>query len=253
MRTTFTSIAVARTRTSILLIFVNLAASGLGAAAIFTPSASVTNPPTLFLAPPPPPNQPGFELRAWLQPNADDPFNDADLWLTINSNLVLSSYSQILDPGAAWYSVTNGTALNSAFRSTATPFANNFGSLSSGQIPLAVGQDFYLGFYVQILGPHDLYGWAHLQLTSPSSLILLGSATENGGLGIIAGTTTAVPEPSALCLTALAVVLLLSCFKACRLFPTVAFTPLSIQESAVPVLGNRRASPKLDRATQDTD
>jgi len=217
MRTTFTSLAVARTCTSILLIFINLlAVSGLSAAAVFTPSVSVTNSVTPGLAPPPPNSQPGFEIRAWLQPNVDDPFNDADLWLTINSNLVLSSYSMLLDPGASWYSVTNGTVLSSAFRSTATPFANNFGSLSSGQIPLAVGQDFYLGFYIQILGPHDLYGWAHLQLTSPSSLTLLGSATENGGSGIIAGTITAIPEPSALCLTALAVVLLLSCFKVCR-------------------------------------
>jgi hypothetical protein len=212
------STTVTRTSVCILCVFINLAVSSFSAAAVFTPSVSVSNSPYF----PPPNNQPGFEIRAWLQPNVDDLFNDADLWVTITSNLVLSPYSQILDPGASWYSVTNGTVLNPAFRSAATPFANNFGSLSSDQIPLAVGQDFYLGFYVQIpdIGLHDLYGWAHFQLANPSSLTLLGSATENGGLGIIVGTPAAVPEPSALWLATLAVVLLTLFSRTSRLSPT---------------------------------
>ena len=204
--------AILRTVICLTCLALSTIISPIGTAAVFTPSVSETNHYTPGIGVPPPNNQPGFEIRTWLQPNTDDIWNEAELWLTVDSNLVLSPYSQILDPGANWYNVSYGTPLNSAFCSTTTPFAGLIGTYSTNRIPLSVGQDFYLGFWIRDYGT-NLYGWAHLELTSPSTLALLGSATENSGAGIIAGTTTAIPEPSSLCLIAAALALLLPALR----------------------------------------
>ena len=211
--------AISITRSRILRILVcitcvsiNLATPRISAANVYSPSVVLSN----YFAPvdpPPPNNQTGYQIRAREQPtDPGSPFGPgvSSVWVAIDANLVLSPYTQILDPGTIWYSVTNGTVLNPAFRSTATPFASNFNN-TVGQIQLAVGQDFYLGFWIQDVT--DRYGWAHLKLTSSTTLSLLGSAAEDSGSGIIVGTTTVVPEPSSFCLTALALVSALSCWR----------------------------------------
>jgi hypothetical protein len=81
---------------------------------------------------------------------------------------------------------------------------------------LAVGQSFLLGFWLDangngMPGLGDRFGWASFTY-NPSGISLNSSAIESTRTGIIAGTTTAVPEPSTprLIFLALAVVLSIS-------------------------------------------
>ena len=46
----------------------------------------------------------------------------------------------------------------------------------------------------------DRFGWARLKYTTADGLTLVDSAIAENGFGIIAGTTTIVPEPSTICL-----------------------------------------------------
>lgn len=82
--------------------------------------------------------------------------------------------------------------------------------------PVTVGPtDFYLGVSTGIgfdnipggISPHrTAFGWVHLQPASPGSttLVMLGNAMSYDSPGIIVGTTTLVPEPTAAALLALA-------------------------------------------------
>lgn len=167
-------------------------------AAVFSSSVSISS----VSFPPPPNGQPAYEIRTWTQPNngGDGAFLD----LTV-SNFVLSAYSYTVGIGEAWDSVTNGTVFSPSTRSSLTPFANSLNPpFTPGQISLSPGYDFYLAFWLQE-SPVARYGWAHLEYTG-SNLILLGNAIEDSGSGIIVGTTTVVPEPSALGLTAVGLV-----------------------------------------------
>ena len=210
MRTT--SIAPTAALKTLLFIFcvsVNLCASSIGTANVFTSSVSIH---TAFF---PPPNQPGWEIQAWSNPNntGDGGFLD----LTI-SNLVLSPYNGTVGIGHIWYNVGNGAAVDPALVSTGTPFyaltPRTVPPWTPGNIQLSLGQDFYLGFILEEGFSNTFrYGWAHLQLTSPTTLVLLGNAIEDSGSGIIAGTMTVVPEPSTLSLVAMSLGLLAQCFR----------------------------------------
>lgn len=191
---------VLQTLVCITCVSINLAVSQISTASVFTTSIFVV--PHQFS----PPDQPSFEIQAWTQPNGSG--DGGFVETTLNSNLVLSPYSVTVGIGETWYSVTNGTVFAPSTRSTLTIFASNLETPPyPEQLQLSVGQDFYLAVWLQ--EPQDRYGWAHLKLTSSSTLTLLGSAIEDTGSGIIVGTTTVVPEPSSFCLTALASILLL--------------------------------------------
>ncbi len=193
---------------ALLVVF----ASAVCSANVFSSSVSL-GPVDGFPFPPPPNGQSGYLIETWTQPNNTG--DGAFLGLTINSSLVLSAYAATVGIGEEWYSVTNGTVLSPATQSSLTPFANNLTApFYPGQIQLSLGQDFYLGFWLQE-PPNNEYGWAHLEYTA-NGLGLLGNEIEDTGSGIIVGTTTVVPEPSALYLAVLAILPLLACSKRVR-------------------------------------
>jgi len=110
----------------------------------------------------------------------------------------------------SWYVVSQGTAFDPTWISTATPFASvPAGQPTSfnGSLPLTNGTVFFMGFWLDtgdnIPGAGDGFGWAKIQYTTSSGLVLLDTAVENSGHGIIVGTTTVVPEPSLHLLTAM--------------------------------------------------
>lgn len=184
------------------MALVGVVVAQVSMASVFTNSVLLNN-----LGNTGPSGQPAYQIQTWTQPNGAG--NGAYVWVTINGSLILSPYSSSVGIGQRWFSVTNGTVFNSAALSTETPFANNLSPpFNPGQIQLSVGTNFYLAF-VQLEGFTNQYGWVQLQYTG-SSLTLLGNAIENSGSGIIVGTTTVVPEPSALMLTGLSFGLLVS-------------------------------------------
>ena len=147
-------------------------------------------------------------LSAWTQPNTSG--DGATLTLAISPSNVLSATNFSVGISHVWYSVQPGTILNTAWASTATPFVNAQAGDLSGRITLTLGQPFLLGFWLDrnsnpapVSG--DRFGWAELVLTG-SGLQLIRSATESSGMGLVAGTTTVVPEPSALGLIAMTLV-----------------------------------------------
>ncbi|HUI07808.1 MAG TPA: PEP-CTERM sorting domain-containing protein [Verrucomicrobiae bacterium] len=180
---------------------IGLAISQSCTATVFTDSVFLS--PDLY---PPPGIQHGFEIQAWTQPSGGG--DGGFVWASVDDNLTLSPYAYTAGIGERWFSVGYGAVFDHAALSTATPFANNLTApFTPGQMQLSVGQDFYLAFWLDSSPSPYTYGWAHLKLTSPTSLTLLGSAIENSGSGIVVGTTTVVPEPSSFCLTALALTL----------------------------------------------
>lgn len=120
-----------------------------------------------------------------------------------------------LDPGGSWADLdaesgTIGVAhkwfimdydnlIDSRATETAEPFATiYFSNIEFHSAILNVNQPFYLGFQIGSteFTPYQVqYGWVEL-LFDGDSLNYVSSATERTGLGIYAGTGTAVPEPS---------------------------------------------------------
>jgi hypothetical protein len=200
--------AALKTLTFILCVSVNLAVSQIGTASVFTNSVSVFAQNMGA-----PSNQPSFVIEAFAQPNSTG--NGGYVWVTINFSPVLSPYNYTVGIGEKWFSVDYGTVFDPAALSTATPFANNLAApFTPGHIPLSLGQDFYLGFVLEEGFSNTFrYGWAHLKLTNPTTLTLLGNAIEDSGSGIIVGTMTVVPEPSTFSLAALSLGLLARFFR----------------------------------------
>lgn len=147
-------------------------------------------------------------ISATTQPNHGG--DGAILGLAIDGSLVLRPTSYSVGIGHVWYSVTPGTVIDPAFAMTAPAFANAFTGNLNGSIQLVPGQTYLLGFWLDangnsIPGLGDRFGWASFTYNS-SSLTLVGNAIESTGAGIIAGTTTAVPEPSSALLLLLGLV-----------------------------------------------
>jgi hypothetical protein len=185
----------------VLCASLGFVASTICPATVFTSSVSL-----LPNAPFPPNGQPGFEIQAWTQPNNSG--DGAFLDMTISPGLVLSPYDWTVGIAHKWYGANLGDAFTIADHSSFPLFADTSTyPVTLGNMQLSVGEDFYLAFWL-VDGPPGL-GWAHLQLTSPTSLVLLGNAIDNSGAGIYVGTTTVVPEPSALTLSLLSGILLI--------------------------------------------
>ena len=141
-------------------------------------------------------------VSAWTQPNLGG--DGAIIGISIDNNLVLRPTAFSIGIGHVWYSVAPGTVIDPAFAASAPAFANAFTGDLSGHIQLTLNQTFLLGFWLDanvnaVPGPGDRFGWASFRYNA-SGLSLLGSAIESTGAGIIAGTTTVVPEPSTVCL-----------------------------------------------------
>ena len=155
----------------------------------------------------------GGNVSAWTQPNLGG--DGAIVSLTIDDNFELRPTAYSVGIGHVWYSVTPGTVIDPAFATSAPAFVNSFTGYLGGRIQLAVGQSFLLGFWLDANGNStpgsgDRFGWASFTYQQ-SGIILNSSAIESTGAGIIAGTTTAVPEPSTAILLVIGVTALI-CF-----------------------------------------
>ncbi len=140
-------------------------------------------------------------ISAWTQPNLSG--DGAIIGVNIDNSNVLTSTTFSVGIGHVWYSVMPGTIIDPAFALAAPAFLNAFTG-AHGQIQLTLGQTFLLGFWLDangnaVPGLGDRFGWASFTYNT-SGLSLVSSAIESTGTGIIAGTTTAVPEPSTACL-----------------------------------------------------
>ena len=141
-------------------------------------------------------------VSAWTQPNLGG--DGAIVSLAINDSLQLKPTAYSVGIGHVWYSVTPGTAIDPAFAASAPAFVNAFTGYLGGTIELGPGYTFLLGFWLDANGNGtpglgDRFGWASFTYNQ-STLHFNSSAIESNGIGIIAGTTTEVPEPSTLCL-----------------------------------------------------
>ena len=82
---------------------------------------------------------------------------------------------------------------------TAAEYFVDFGDENYlGSLTLTEGESMYLGFRLDAYGfpPYNReYGWAEL-LYDGTTISVVSSATERTGLGIYAGTGSAIPEPT---------------------------------------------------------
>jgi hypothetical protein len=129
--------------------------------------------------------------------------------------------SQSISEEYALYTVGPGTVIDPAFATATTPLVSNNGIDPGSSVQLFdLGESRIFGYWVDrqsgaIRTPDidDNYGWVVLTCTG-SGLQVSSSATALGG-GIIAGTLTQVPEPSAGALTLISICLLVSLKRSC--------------------------------------
>ena len=108
------------------------------------------------------------------------------LWTT------LDAYGGTLGIAHRWFVVDYGELIDWETALASDAFADNM-TAEYGSLYLEQGQSIYLGF--QLGGASGQYGWAELYFDN-YAVSVLSSATERTGLGIYAGTGTAVPEPA---------------------------------------------------------
>ncbi len=99
----------------------------------------------------------------------------------------------------SWFQVIYGSLVDEfAWQSATDYFADIGDSYELGSLTLTAGESLYLGFRLDSQGftPYNReYGWVEL-LYDGFSVSVVSSATERTGLGIYAGTGTAIPEPT---------------------------------------------------------
>ena len=98
-----------------------------------------------------------------------------------------------------WFSMDYGELIDAGAAVTADPFATIYGSeIEYYSSHVELNQPFYLGFQLgsnEFFPNYVQYGWVEL-LFDGDSINYVSSATERTGLGIYAGTGTAIPEPT---------------------------------------------------------
>jgi hypothetical protein len=102
----------------------------------------------------------------------------------------------------ALYPVDPGTTIDPAFAASAPRLVSPDLNPNSSTLDLALGESKYIAYWDERTfqdsatpNAGDIYGWAVITNT-PSGLVVSSSATAWGD-GIVAGTTTQVPEPDA--------------------------------------------------------
>lgn len=116
--------------------------------------------------------------------------NLSGLWVT------LMAYSTTLGIAHRWFEVDYGELINGDTALASDAFADNM-TPEHGSLHLDYGQVLYLGFRLGGTDflPDTQYGWAELYFDG-DTVSVTASATERTGLGIYAGTGTAIPEPA---------------------------------------------------------
>ena len=139
---------------------------------------------------------------------------DATIWGTatpndVLCNILLNTEMATIAIAHSWFPVIYGSLVDEVAWQTATDFLADIGdSYDLGSLTLTTGESLYLGFRLDAYGfpPYNReYGWAEL-LYDGTIISVVSSATERTGLGIYAGTGTAIPEPSSMGLLAVGVV-----------------------------------------------
>ena len=123
--------------------------------------------------------------------------------------IILSTEGGTVACAHSWFPVIYGSLVDELAWQSATDFLADIGdSYDLGSLTLTTGESLYLGFRLDAYGfpPYNReYGWAEL-LYDGTTISVVSSATERTGLGIYAGTGTAIPEPSSAVLLTIGVV-----------------------------------------------
>ena len=111
-------------------------------------------------------------------------------WSTLDAN------SSTIGISLRFFEVNYGDLIDWDLAESSAPFADNI-TAEYGSLLLDYDQSIYLGFRLggADYSPDIEYGWAQLYFDG-DAVSVLSSATERTGLGIYAGTGTAIPEPA---------------------------------------------------------
>ena len=138
----------------------------------------------------------------------------AYLWVSIEYDQVTSPNHAVLHEetytigiGHRWYESWQGCWFDAQYAASAVPFASNYGDYFEGSMQIMPFQPFYLAYKLSEEKGSE-FGWAKL-MYDMDDLSLLDSAQEDQGVGIIVGTTTALPEPSTIGMLLAALALLI--------------------------------------------
>lgn len=112
------------------------------------------------------------------------------LWTTLDAN------SSTVGIALRFFVVNYGDLIDWNLAETSVPFADNI-SVEYGSVHIDFDLPVYMGFRLGGADycPEAEYGWAQLNFDG-DTVSILSSATERTGLGIYAGTGTAIAEPA---------------------------------------------------------
>jgi len=154
-------------------------------------------------------NWPGASLSQYGEVNYTL-FSDASSYGRASVDLLIldgGSFSTLSAQGASvgilqiWIATSAGTPIDALSFDSASVFANN-SPYMLGSIQMTANEPFYLEFGLggtpvgqgSLGSQGSAYGWVEL-VYDGTTLTLLDSAAETTGIGIYAGTYTAIPEP----------------------------------------------------------
>lgn len=120
------------------------------------------------------------------------------VWSTIQqdgSAARLDAVTSLIGLGSSWFPVSHGMLVDKNAATSGDAFYDQIGGTPSTPIDLLFNEPFYLGFCLGMDYDSSWYGWVELQYDG-EAVSALSSAVEKTGLGIYAGTGTAIPEPA---------------------------------------------------------
>ena len=153
---------------------------------------------------------PGWRIETWV------PFGGGAYLLvsieydqvTSPNHAVLHAETYTVGVGHRWYESWQGCWFDAPYAASTVPFASNHGDYFEGSMQIMPFQPFYLAYALGEIEERSEFGWA-MFMYDMDDLLLLDSAQEDQGVGIIVGTTTALPEPSTIGMLLAALALLI--------------------------------------------
>ena len=139
--------------------------------------------------------------------NQNNALDTTQAWFQLGGNeptgYSFRLHTYLTDEGADWYWVDAGDLLSEQTIADGVWMDNLAFPFTQQTRPVAT--DFYLGIATGNIdsGPdqRDAYGWVHLQIVA-GKLTMVENVMSYDSVGIIVGTSNAIPEPAALSLAA---------------------------------------------------
>ena len=124
--------------------------------------------------------------------------NGVCVWSSIQQDgtvAQLNAVTSLTGLKSSWFPISYGMLVDQNAATHGDVFYDQIGGMPGNPVELTFNVPLYLGFCLGMDYESAWYGWVELQYDG-AGILALSSAVERTGLGIYAGTGTAIPEPA---------------------------------------------------------